>query len=213
EKGIKEGMYTGWDDVKLATLRALKKRGFEPEAIRNYWISAGIKEVDIKFSWENLYAYNKEIIDSKANRYFFVDEPVKIRLFGAGKLNAKIPLHPDFEERGKREHEVENFVYLSKMDIEENIPIRLKSLCNIEFINMNEARYIGSELIEGIKIIHWVPEKFIKTKIYMPDGKILNGIAEEYAKNDIGNVVQFERFGFVRIEKFENELVCYFLHK
>ena len=53
KKGIKDGAFKGWDDVRLGTLLALKKRGIDPEAIRKYWIDVGIKDVDIIFSWEN----------------------------------------------------------------------------------------------------------------------------------------------------------------
>ena len=88
-KGIKTGEYSGWDDVRLGTVRALAKRGFRPEAIRNYWVDCGIKETDVEFSWDNIYAYNKAIVDKTANRYFFVWDPVE------KKLEQTLPLSKD----------------------------------------------------------------------------------------------------------------------
>ena len=54
-QGIVAGEYTGWDDVHLGTLRAMARRGIEPEAVRNAVVEIGIGETDIQFSWENLY--------------------------------------------------------------------------------------------------------------------------------------------------------------
>ena len=74
--GINEGKYTGWDDIRLGTLRALARRGISPEAVKNAMLAIGIGETDISFSWDNLYAENKKIVDPVANRYFFVPDPV-----------------------------------------------------------------------------------------------------------------------------------------
>ncbi|MEE8403682.1 MAG: glutamate--tRNA ligase, partial [Candidatus Hydrothermarchaeaceae archaeon] len=72
KEGIEKGEYSGWDDVRLGTLRAMAKRGIRPEAIRKAMIEVGTKRSDIRFSWKNLYAYNRELIERDANRYFFV---------------------------------------------------------------------------------------------------------------------------------------------
>jgi glutamyl-tRNA synthetase len=102
KEGIAKGEFSGWDDVRLATLKTLAKRGIQPGAIRNYWRDVGIKEVDIKFSWDNLYAYNKDIVDPEANRYFFVWGPEPLVIKGVNNLEGHAPLHPDHPERGIR---------------------------------------------------------------------------------------------------------------
>ena len=76
--GIREGTYTGWDDIRLGTLRALARRGILPGAVKNAMIAIGIGDVDISFSWDNLYAENRKLVDPIANRYFFVADPVTI---------------------------------------------------------------------------------------------------------------------------------------
>ena len=77
KKSIQDGEYSGWDDVRTGTVRAMKRRGIRPEAIRRYWVESGIKSVDIEFSWQNLFGMNREVIDDEANRYFFVENPIK----------------------------------------------------------------------------------------------------------------------------------------
>ncbi len=73
--GIAEGTYLGWDDIRLGTLKTLRRRGYQPEALRKFWIEASIHEVEFTLSWENLNALNKGLIEPEARRFFFVPEP------------------------------------------------------------------------------------------------------------------------------------------
>ncbi len=149
-KGIKTGEYSGWDDVRLGTVRALAKRGFRPEAIRNYWVDCGIKETDVEFSWDNIYAYNKAIVDKTANRYFFVWDPVPLQICGVNELHAKAPRHPDHPELGNREFQLNSPIIIHVVEKDLNAAmeagkVRLKDLGNVEF-RSGKALYQGNDL-------------------------------------------------------------------
>jgi glutamyl-tRNA synthetase len=103
KKGIQGGEFTGWDDPRLPTVAALKRRGIEPEAIRNVMVNMGVTETDIEFSMDTLYAENRKLIDPKANRYFFVKDPVPLKIYNAPQTTSKAPLHPLDHKRGFRE--------------------------------------------------------------------------------------------------------------
>ncbi len=45
-KAINEGKYAGWDDPNLATISAIKKRGYKPEAFQKFAEERGLTEVD-----------------------------------------------------------------------------------------------------------------------------------------------------------------------
>ncbi|MDH7507965.1 MAG: glutamate--tRNA ligase [Methanomassiliicoccales archaeon] len=219
-RGIKAGEYSGWDDVRLGTVKALKRRGITPEAIRDYWLDCGIKDVDIQFSWDTLYAFNKQRIDHLANRYFFVWDPVLISIEGAEELESHAPLHPNYPERGMRRLKLKGSpirVYLNRNDLESigsRGRLRLKDLCNIE-VEGNIAIYVGNDLSvlrEGIRIVHWVPEYGIKTVVEMPDGSKKEGLSEPIPSSEVGNVIQFERFAFVRIEAVTPFIKAVFTH-
>ena len=106
-QGIKEGIYAGFDDPRLGTFAALRKRGITPEAIKKMIIDVGTKSNDVTLSWENLYSYNRKILDATSNRYFFVPEPVELKVLQVPKtFHAKLPLHPEKPERGFREYTV-----------------------------------------------------------------------------------------------------------
>ncbi len=90
-QGIAEGRFSGWDDIRLGTLRALARRGIRPEAVRSAIIEIGIGETDISFSWDNLFAKNRDVIDRGANRYFFVEDPITLRVQEAPEQTARSP--------------------------------------------------------------------------------------------------------------------------
>ncbi len=220
KEGIRSGKYRGWDDVRLATIRALAKRGIRPEAIRKYWIKVGLKEVDIEFSWDTLYSYNREIIDPIAKRYFFVWQPMEF-VYKGPNISCRAPYHPSRREMGYREYTIKDGdkIYLTRDDVEKvgsNI-FRLKDLCNAR-IEGKEIIYEGNDLKKikdmGGRIIQWVPPQKLNCRVYMPDGKVMEGFVEKLIENEVdGNTVQFERFGFARIEKSDGKIIGYYAHR
>lgn len=217
-KGIKEGTYAGWDDPRLGTLQALRRRGIRPEAIRRYWVETGIKEVDIEFSWKTLYSFNRELIDDSADRYFFVWDPVRLRIEGAPELVARAPVHPEHPDRGVRELRVgpTSEVFVCREDLASNPSrLRLKDLCNIE-LEEGRARYAGNDLAvlkEGVQIIHWAPVDSPEAEVLMTDGSVKEGVAETTILNALGKVVQLERFAYARVERVSPSVRCVFTHK
>jgi glutamyl-tRNA synthetase len=219
---IAKGEYTGWDDCRLGTVAALAKRGIAPGAIRQYWKDVGTKAVDIKFSWENLYAMNRDIIDQDAARLFFVRDPVEKRITGAEMLQSRAPLHPHSPELGMRGVKLQGDMraFLTADDTKDLQPgtiLRLKDLGNMEVMEGNELRYIGNDLAvlkQGAKIVHWVGPESVKTKVHMPDGSAISGLAERETLKYLGKVVQFERFGFVRLDsRGEKGIIAFFTNK
>jgi len=212
---IRSGNYSGWGDIRIGTLRALNARGFHPLSIRNYWIEVGMKSVDITFSWENLYAMNRTIIDRDANRYFYVEDPLRIGFANEYELKADIPLHPEVPERGNRHHVlkpvngiIEVMVPSREMkELENGTVIRLKDLCNIRTPDGPEGifKYAGKEPgdVRGGKgrIIHWAPVNGIEMSLIFPDGSISTGVAESAVKEESikGARVQLERVGYFKL--------------
>jgi len=213
---IKRGEFSGWNDVRLATLRALARRGIQAGAVRKYWVEIGLKEVDIQFSWKTLYSLNKDIVDPIANRYFFVGGRVEqLEMTGISRLESRAPLHPDHPERGYRRHIRKGDpirLLRNAEDVEElkrRGMVRLKDLCNIELVEggpVTRARFAGNDLSilkEGIKVVHWVPAGESQNRpAELITGKgIIKGYAEIIPPEEKGNVVQFERCGFCKIEE------------
>jgi len=228
-EGIKKGEYSGWDDIKLGTLKALKRRGIQPEAVRQAMIDIGVKMADINFSWENLYAFNRSFIDAKSNRYFFVFNPKELIVKGCKGKKVKAPLHPDYPDRGSRvisitSEQGECRLYITKQDfdnLKEGNTVRLMEAFNIEICSKKDkiiSKFVSEELEYAreikAKLIHWVPVKEnIAVKVISPNG-VIGGVGEiSLTDVNIDDIVQFERFGYVRIDSKDGEIVSYFTHK
>ena len=44
KEDIKQGTFTGWDDIRLPTLGSLKRRGIRAEALQSFWIEIGLTQ-------------------------------------------------------------------------------------------------------------------------------------------------------------------------
>ena len=231
--GMREGMFTGWDDPRLATFAALRRRGIQPEAIKRMIIDVGPKAQDVTLSWDNLYSYNRKIIDPTTNRYFFVREPINldVKEITPKSLTAKLPLHPDHHEKGYRtfkinpENEQATF-YVSSTDMDlfgKGKVIRLMELFNVKIeksvAKTIEAIYHSRSHKDAKKLnaplIHWLPSATgVPCEVVMPDRSMAIGIAEQKCiELQADDIVQFERFGFVRIDAVSDPIVAYFAHR
>ncbi|MEM5799666.1 MAG: glutamate--tRNA ligase [Candidatus Aenigmatarchaeota archaeon] len=207
---ISEGKLHGWDDPRLNTLIALKRRGFLPEAIKEFLLSTGISKSESTLTWEMLESFNRKYLDQKANRYFAVINPIKIEINGLTNEVEEL-LHPDFPERGKRKIMVSKNIYIEKSDYEKYFGrvVRLIGLGNIK-LNKN-PEYTGNEVLQHMPKIQWVSEPFVKIKIMMNDGKIVDAIAEPKIK-DCNDHVQFVRLGFAKLDS-RKDMLFYFTHR
>jgi glutamyl-tRNA synthetase len=233
-QGMRDGLYTNWDDPRLATFVALRRRGIKPDAIKKMIIDIGPKTSDLTLSWENLYAYNRKILDPTADRYFFVNSPIELTVRRVPKLfEARLKLHPDDPSRGLREYAVQpqgedNCVtlWVSRKDVDSSsvgTMLRLMELFNVKIENANvysaqslfesesyeDARKVKAQLIHWVLIGHDMP-----CRVVMPDASVAEGVAESACRKLKPNdIIQFERFGFVRIDEINDGLTAYFAQK
>ncbi len=230
---VRRGLYKSWDDPRLATFAALKRRGIGAEAIRQLIIEVGPKTQDITISWENLYAINRKAVEATANRYFFVDAPI------TGIVNkipkpfiAGVPLHPDYPNRGVRQLKIVPINGTAKLWIAEKDAKELRRGQFIRFMELFNIR-IDHVRTKGVtatfhsqeyavakkakaKLIHWIPEKMtVNCTVVLPDCSTVEGLAENSCLHlHPGAIIQFERFGFVRIDAIKDgTITAYYAHR
>lgn len=219
---IATGELMGWDDPRLATLASLKRRGFRAEAIKNFLLKMGITKHESILEWNNLEAENRGIIDPIANRYFFIENAVKITIKDAPKQQVELDLHPE-NKKGGRKFKTHKEFYITKEDfgnLKQGKLYRLMDCLNfikkdkqLIFDSLEYKKYRG----KGSGIFHWLPAdaKNLNVEIMMPDAKLVKGIVEENIKKlKVDDVCQLERFGFCRLDaKEKNKIVFWFSHK
>jgi glutamyl-tRNA synthetase len=220
---IKEGYIKDWDDIRLATISSMRRRGIRPEAIKKFLIDVGYSSSEHEYNIDMLLTFNRRIIDKDSKRLFFVPNPIKLIVINAPAVNAKLQFHPS-NELGFREVNTNGTFFVDNDDFSTINPgdtLRLKELYSVEVVKKeNEVitcKIKSLEHIEGEKIIQWVTEENVPitiTKVgnlvdeeekFNPDSLTeIKGMAEK-AVNDIENdqIVQFERFGFCRMDDKE----------
>lgn len=229
---IREGIVSGFDDIRLPTLRGLQKRGILPEALKNFVISQGISKVESTVPFSLVEAANRKIIDPVAKRFFFVKEPVKLVVEHAPEKMQTIPYHPSNKALGERTIRTNGtfFVPMEDMNcLNVGDVFRLKDLYNVKIMKKNKiivGSYAGDELISDSMKIQWTTDRFIPLTVFIPHPLFIenvynqnsleeiHGVAEEAistVKN--GEIVQFERFGFVRIEHSPAGFTGFFTHR
>jgi len=199
---IAKGKFTGWDDPRLGQyglIRALIRRGIQPQAIKNMIIEMGVNAQTVHFKWEKLWTENRKIIDKKSNRYFFVGEPVEVKLDKLVEKEVKAPLYPG--KKKYRKIKVTKNILVEKLDLvaHRGREVRLMHFCNLK---VDHIAKVTGKAVKAVPKIHWVPKNGVKVTLVMPDGREARGIGETGLKKiKVGETVQFERIGFARRDK------------
>ncbi|MCL5788417.1 MAG: glutamate--tRNA ligase [Candidatus Marsarchaeota archaeon] len=215
--------YNGWDDPRLATVVALRRRGITAEALVNLMLEVGAKPIEARISWDNLASVNRKIIEPIAKRYFAVTDPVIMEIEGVpgDRLVATIPNHPGKPDEGTRKVEIPVVqgtvrVLVSGRDTQaftQGKTVRLMDLVNVTITSMKtgsaRAKFISTSVgdIRETKpsIIQWVKEgEGLPMKLYKAFGMNMNmdaGIVESsILREPLGSEVQLVRIGYARID-------------
>jgi glutamyl-tRNA synthetase len=229
---IDDNHIAGWDDPRLLTLSAMRKRGFDPRAIRSFVLSLGLTLAESKPPFKTLESMNRKILEPIAIRLFFVKDPIKIIVEDAQDTKVTLRNHPNID-LGTRQVEVSNVVYISQDDailLTEDEEIRLMELYNIKIKDIDldkkviTASYLNNEIVRDMKKIQWVSDKnktnytvLVPKELYIDDKFNPNSLEriEGYAETSIlqlksNTQLQLTRFGFCNTQE---KTTAIFIHR
>ncbi|MGA2390968.1 MAG: glutamine--tRNA ligase/YqeY domain fusion protein [Candidatus Sulfotelmatobacter sp.] len=75
---VEEGRVTGWDDARMPTLRGMRRRGYTPEAIRNFVKAAGVSRTNGVVELAMLEHFVREDLNKRSPRVMAVLRPLKV---------------------------------------------------------------------------------------------------------------------------------------
>ena len=213
-KLVQEKVIDGWDDPRLLTMRALRRRGIQAKALREFALSFGVSKSESKDSTlEQLFHKNKQILDPISKRLHFVKDPAMLRIKGFSST-IELPFHHE-NNLGSRMLSVKENVYVESADVSVGETIRLKDLCNVRIDSKSGEKEFAASLVKSEEIpekkVQWVPaDSAVKIKVDRPldllDGDVPakhsmetdSGLAEQYVNElKVGEIVQFIRYGYV----------------
>jgi glutamyl-tRNA synthetase len=212
---IEECKVLGYDDPRLPTLEALKRRGITPEAIRKFVLSLGFTKADTLAPFDTLESINRKIIDADSIRLHMVKNPSEIKISGMPSA-VTLPNHPT-KDIGTREITLDENMYVESEDIKNlkaGDELRLMGLGNVQITKTEplEGKYTGEELKQNIPKVQWVVQKDAhKIKILIPSQLFIGEQFNEKSLEEIdvfvepyysqlkeGKEMQFVRFGYCR---------------
>ena len=205
---IEGGEFEDWDDIRLPTLSALRRRGFRPDVIRDYWISLGISEKDISTSMQTIEAFHAKRIDSSTERRSFVRDPVTLTLDGSGGPGPElsIPKHPEGTVSGSRDWTVGDTVAVQSADVAAT-RIRLKEYVDI-VVSGETATVESWSRTDERPVVQWLPSGMGREAVlHRPDGRLISseiGLLEDF-ELQVGETYQLERVGFAILEELPDK--------
>ena len=221
---IESGKVSWYDDPRLPTLEALKRRGISPEAVRKFVLSLGLTKADTMAPFATLEALNRKAVDGSSARLFLVRRPVELAVSGwAGGPSVPVRNHPSDESMGSRDVPTcGGAVCIEASDadgLSAGSAVRLMGLGNVRIGAAGGPRlsgaYDGDDLRDGVPRVQWVPRdgscevRVLVPREPFPDGERFDensleevrALAEpSYAGVEDGALVQFVRFGYCRKE-------------
>jgi glutaminyl-tRNA synthetase len=122
---VEEGHVTGWDDARMPTLRGMRRRGYSPEAIRNFVAAAGVSRTNGVVELAMLEHFVREDLNKRAPRVMGVLRPLKVVIDNypenqVEEMNAVN--NPEDESAGSRKVPFSRVLYMEEDDFREVPP-------------------------------------------------------------------------------------------
>jgi glutaminyl-tRNA synthetase len=145
---VEENYVDGWDDPRLPTISGLRRRGFTPEAIREFVAAAGVSKGYSTVDAQMLEHFVREDLKLKAPRTMGVLKPLKVVItnYPEGEvewLDAEI--NPENPEMGTRKIPFSREIYVEQDDFMENPPKKYFRLFPGNEVRLKHAYFIKCE--------------------------------------------------------------------
>ena len=211
---ISRGHVSGYDDPRLLTLEALRRRGIQPEAVRRFVLSLGFTKSDTLAPFEALEAFNRKTIDPTSVRLNLIRNPRQMIIHDMPEA-VSLANHPA-SDMGTRIVHPGNTVFLEEDDCGNLAPgsrLRLIGLGNITITGTSsglEGRYDGDKMDDSTPKVQWVAgTEAHRIRIVIPDMLYRNGehnpdslheekglVEKYYSELEPMSMIQFIRFGY-----------------
>ena len=145
---VEEGIVDGWDDPRLVSLSALRRRGFTPESIKLFMSLTGVSKAQSTCDYAMLEYCIREDLKMKANRMMAVLDPVKLIIdnYPEGQVEyMEVENNQENPELGVRKVPFSRELYIEREDFMENPPKKYFRL-----FPGNEVRLKGAYFVKCI---------------------------------------------------------------
>ncbi|WP_068597943.1 glutamine--tRNA ligase/YqeY domain fusion protein [Vaginella massiliensis] len=150
-KLVEDNIVDGWDDPRMPTISGLRRRGYTPESIRNFWEKAGIAKRDNVMEISLLEFAIRDHLNKIAPRVMAVIDPVKVIIenYPEGKEEMlTLENNPEDENAGERVVPFGKEIYIEREDFLEEAPKKFFRLSLGNEVRLKGAYIIKAESVE-----------------------------------------------------------------
>jgi glutaminyl-tRNA synthetase len=122
---VQDGHVRGWDDPRMPTLSGIRRRGYTPEAMRNFCASVGLSKTNGSVELSRLEYFVREDLNKSAPRVMAVLRPLKVIIdnYPEGQLEEMEAVNnPEDAAAGTRKVPFSKVLYIEREDFRENPP-------------------------------------------------------------------------------------------
>jgi len=122
---VNEGRVRGWDDPRMPTLSAVRRRGYTPEALRNFCASLGVSKTNGIIELAMLEHFQREDLNKRALRVMAVLRPLKVVIdnYPESQVEQMDSINnPEDASAGTRKVPFSRVLYIERDDFRENPP-------------------------------------------------------------------------------------------
>jgi glutaminyl-tRNA synthetase len=141
---VTEKHVDGWDDPRMPTISGMRRRGYTPEAIREFCDRIGIAKRDNIVDVGLLEFFVREDLNKKALRRMVVFDPIKVIITNYSNDEELLPSenNPEDSNSGEREIPFSNEIYIERDDFMENPPKKYFRLAPGQMVRLKSAYII-----------------------------------------------------------------------
>jgi glutaminyl-tRNA synthetase len=142
---VEKEKVSGWDDPRMPTIAGMRRRGYTPEAIRNFCERIGVAKNDSLIDMALLEYSVREDLNEKAPRVMAVLHPLRVVIdnYPEGKGEEfDCPYHPQKPEMGSRKVPFSRELFIEQDDFMENPPKKFYRLAPGKEVRLRYAYFI-----------------------------------------------------------------------
>ena len=202
KKLVEDGIVDGWDDPRLVSIAALRRRGYTPEAIRKFVDLVGVSKANSSVDYAMLEYCIREDLKLKKARMMAILDPVKLVIdnYPEGQTEMlEVPNNLENPELGSRMVPFGRELYIEREDFMEEPPRKYFRLFPGNEVRLMSAYFVtctGFEKDENgnVTVVHCT---------YDPETKSGSGFCERKVKGTI-HWVAAETAKQVEVRLYEN---------
>ena len=195
KKLVEDGIVDGWDDPRLVSIAALRRRGFTPESIRKFVELCGVSKANSSVDYAMLEYCIREDLKLKRPRMMAILDPIKLVIdnYPEGKVEyLEAPNNMENEELGTRKIPFSRELYIERDDFMAEPPKKYKRLYIGNEVRLMNAYFVTCTGYEAdddgtIRVVHCIYDPETKGG-NAPDGRKVKGTIHWVEASNAGKV-------------------------